>query len=281
MNSIEVKYLRVGHCRHLECIAARGGDFKMIDFPALCGLIRHPQWGWILFDTGYSEHFYHATEHLPQSLYRIALPITLSENEKLLVQLHAMGISAEDINLVIISHYHGDHIAGLKDFPNARFIASRKDTNAIQQLVNKPWRATLQGILPGLLPTDYFKRLSYADDYKIKALPKWMQPFSEGFDILGDASLLLITLAGHSQDMLGLLITNAAGRPVFMAADACWSLNACKEGRLPAALARIATDNSRKYQSTFISLGELARREPSLAILPSHCTHSWEQFNHD
>jgi hypothetical protein len=104
MSLVDVTYLRVGQCRHLECVAARGGDWKMIDFPSLCGLIRHPQWGWILFDTGYSDHFYDATQRLPESLYKIALPIELPETEKLLVQLHSMGINAEDINLVIVYH---------------------------------------------------------------------------------------------------------------------------------------------------------------------------------
>lgn len=278
MTAIDVNYLRVGQCRHLECVAARGGDWKMIDFPSMCGLIRHPEQGWILFDTGYAEHFYSATRHLPQSLYRLALPISLPEEQTLLVQLQAMGVHREEIKWVIVSHYHGDHIAGLRDFPNARFIASRKDSDDIQALLNKPWRATLQGKLPGLLPDDYFQRLIYADTFKLRSLPAWMSPFTEGFDLLGDGSLLAVALPGHSHGQLGLLMPDANGRPVFLVADACWSLPACREGRLPAALARLATANQNDYKETFMKLAELAKRESEMPILPSHCTTSWAQF---
>ncbi|MEN9502541.1 MAG: hypothetical protein RI964_1826 [Pseudomonadota bacterium] len=63
--TVKLHLLRVGACRHLECMAARGGRWAMMDFPALCGLIQHPTRGWILFDMGYAEHFFTATEHLP------------------------------------------------------------------------------------------------------------------------------------------------------------------------------------------------------------------------
>lgn len=278
MTSVQVKYLRVGQCRHLECIAARGGRLAMIDFPSFCGLIHHPQAGWMLFDTGYAEHFFTATQRLPQRLYRLALPISLPQEEQLLVQLANLGLSAADISRVFISHYHGDHVAGLRDFPKARFIASRKDSEAIQALSKSPWRATLQGKLPGLLPGDYQQRLSYAESFPCIDLPTWMQPFRQGFDLLGDASVIAVALPGHSLGQMGLLIPDADGRPVFLVADACWQLDACREARLPAALARLATDNNQQYRQTFLQLGELARREPEIRILPSHCTRSWSLF---
>lgn len=279
MTCVQVKYLRVGQCRHLECIAARGGRVAMIDFPSFCGLIHHPQAGWILFDTGYADHFFSATEKLPERLYRTALPITLSTEEKLLNQLAALGLTAADIGCVIVSHYHGDHIAGLRDFPHASFIASKAATDEIQSLAHTPWRATVRGKLPGLLPNNYMQRLSYAENFSAINLPNWMHPFTQGFDLLRDGSLIAIPLPGHSAGQIGLLIPDADGRPVLMAADACWSLDACREGRLPSALTNLFAPHGYNYQNTFRQLGELARREPAISILPSHCEHSWRRFN--
>jgi glyoxylase-like metal-dependent hydrolase (beta-lactamase superfamily II) len=279
MTCVYVKYLRVGQCRHLECIAARGGKMSMIDFPSFCGLIRHPVEGWILFDTGYADHFFEATKSFPEKLYRLALPIKMNDEEKLLAQLAQMGINAEDIHWIIVSHYHGDHIAGLRDFPNAKFVASKKDTDDLQSLMTKPFRATTQGKLPGLLPDDYFQKLIYADNLPLITLPQWMQPFTQAFDLFGDQSLLIIPLPGHSHGQIGLLIMDADGRPVFLTADACWSLPACREGRLPSLLARFATANNQDYQTTFFQLSELAKRETAISILPSHCIPSWASFN--
>lgn len=281
MTVLSLEYLRVGQCRHLECIAARGGQWKMIDFPSMCGLIKHSTHGWILFDTGYSEHFHHASQKLPERLYRTMLPVSLPEEEKLTQQLKARGIQPEDISMVVVSHYHGDHVAGLRDFPNARFIASQNDTEEIAKLQSKPWTATLQGKLPKLLPEDFFSRLDYVERFSRISLPDWMHPFDLGCDLLGDGSLLAIALPGHSKGQIGLLAPDANGRPVFMVADACWSLLACKQARLPSVLARLAIANNAQYSSTFNAVGLLASRESALSVLPSHCTDSWKAYRDD
>jgi glyoxylase-like metal-dependent hydrolase (beta-lactamase superfamily II) len=279
MTAVHLHYLRVGQCQHLECVAARGGRMKLIEFPSFCGLIRHPDAGWILFDTGYADHFFQATQKFPEKLYRLALPVKLSDEERLLAQLQCLGINAEDIRWVIVSHYHGDHIAGLRDFPNARFVASRKDTEDVQTLLKKKWRATLQGKLPGLLPENFFQKLTFAEDLPERQLPGWMQPFTQSFDLLGDGSLLIVPLPGHSPGQTGLLMPDVEGRPVFLTADACWSMPACRQGRLPSRLAAIATADTQNYQQTFFNLQQLANRETSLVCLPSHCVPSWKEFN--
>jgi glyoxylase-like metal-dependent hydrolase (beta-lactamase superfamily II) len=269
MSLLSVDFLRVGQCRHLECMAARGGRWGLVDFPSCCALIRHPQAGWILFDTGYAEHFFTATRQLPERLYAMALPVNLPPEEHLLAQLAKRGLSAADIKMVVVSHYHGDHVAGLKDFPAARFVASRRDSEIIRRL--GPWRASFQGQLHRLLPENYWQRLSYAEDLKQIPLPEWMAPFTQGWDLLGDSSLLLLPLPGHSKGQLGLLLPETERGPVLLAADACWSLPACREGRLPSPLVRFFTADPAAYRQTFSHLGELARRETSLHILPSHC----------
>lgn len=272
------RMLRVGACRHLECMAARGGRLAVVDFPALCGLIHHPLRGWILFDTGYAQHFQQATRHWPERLYSRVLPVDLPADEDLIQQLGTVGIRPTDISTVIISHYHGDHIAGLRDFPNARFIALRTDTETITELAGHRWRATLQGILPGLLPVDFFQRLEYADAFKTTGLPSWMRPFDIAIDLFGDGSVLGVPLPGHSKGQLGLFLSNTDRGVIFLVADACWSLPACKGGKLPSRLAMFTNANKKAYTQTFMDVRELALREPAINILPSHCTHSWNTF---
>ena len=66
-----------GHCKQLEAFALRGGRGKMITFPSTMALLRHPQDGAILFDTGYAERFFSATASLPYAIYRWITPVTL------------------------------------------------------------------------------------------------------------------------------------------------------------------------------------------------------------
>lgn len=281
MSAVTLHLLRVGACRHLECVAARGGRWAAVDFPALCGLIHHPEHGWILYDTGYAEHFLTATESWPERLYRRTLPVTLPAAEHLQTQLASLGLTTADIGTVIVSHYHGDHIAGLRDFPQARFIALRADTEHFTALVGKRWRATLGGHLPALLPLDYLSRVVFADDRPLCDLPAWLSPFTRGFDLLGDGSLIGVPLPGHSQGQLGLFMPDAAGRPAFLVADACWSLPALREGRLPSRLALFINAERKRFVETFHGLASVARREPAVAVLPSHCTTAWEAFRDD
>ncbi len=278
--TVKLHLLRVGACRHLECMAARGGRWALMDFPALCGLIQHPTRGWILFDTGYAEHFFTATESFPERFYRIALPIDLPPNECLSAQLAELGLTAADIGAVIISHYHGDHIAGLRDFTQARFIALRKDTQHFMALTGRRWRATLQGYLPGLLPVDFLPRLQLADNCTAVALPAWLHPFTTGFDLLGDGSLIGVPLPGHSSGQMGLFIPDADGRPVFLIGDAAWSLPFLRKGRLPSRLTTMVMAERRTYAQTFMGLHNLALRETAIALLPSHCSIAWQEYLH-
>lgn len=278
---VELHLLRVGACRHLECMAARGGRWALMDFPALCGLIRHPAHGWILYDTGYAEHFFTATEQLPERLYRSFLPVELPPSERLTAQLAERGLTTADIGTVIVSHYHGDHIAGLRDFPQARFFALRKDTEQFLALTGKRWRATLQAYLPGLLPEDFPQRVQAADDCTPVGLPSWLQPFASGFDLLGDGSLIAVPLPGHSHGQMGLFLPDVEGRPVFLIGDAAWSLPFLREGRLPSRLVAMITPDRRRYAQTFLGLHALALREPALALLPSHCSAAWREYLHD
>lgn len=278
MPTVTLHFLRVGRCRHLECLVARGGRWAFTDFPALCGLIRHPVHGWILFDTGYAEHFFKSTTPFPERLYRMALPIVLPESECLASQLCALGITAEEIGTLIISHYHGDHIAGIRDFPNARFIALKNDTEHMLALRGKRWRATRQGYLPKLLPEDFLSRLQLADNFPVVRLPDWLHSFDIGFDLIGDGSLIAIPLPGHSAGQLGLFIPDADGRPVFLIGDAAWSLPFLRNGNLPSRLTALFTFESQAYANTFMALHKLAKQETAIALLPSHCTVAWQEF---
>ena len=278
MTSVRLHLLRVGACRHLECLAARGGRWASVEFPALCGLIEHPTRGWLLYDTGYAEHFFTATQRWPERLYRAALPVDLPAQETLATQLAGFGLSPVDIGTVIVSHYHGDHIAGLRDFPKARFIALAADTEHFARLAGQRWRATLGGHLPGLLPDDYFARIDAADAKPRRELPGWLAPFEHGFDLLGDGSLLGVPLPGHSHGQLGLFIPDADGRPAFLVADACWSLPALREGRPPARLALFVNAERRRFMTTFAGLSRMAHHETAVAVLPSHCPVAWEAY---
>ncbi len=241
-------------------------------------MIAHPTAGHVLYDTGYSPHFFDATNPFPERLYRLLLPVELEPRESLAQQLPVHGVDPADVAIVLISHFHGDHVSGLRDFPRSRFVAMRAD--AERALSASRLGALAKGMLPDLLPAGFTSRLSFADDCPAVALPDWMQPFTAGYDLLGDRSLVGIALPGHSPAQLGLLLRAHDGRTYFLVGDACWSMPACLAGKLPSPLVlRYVTDDRERYVRTFFAIRELALRQPDLTIVPSHCSRTWEALH--
>lgn len=272
---VELHLLQVGRCRHLEWVTIRGGRWRIVDFPSLVALILHPGFGPILYDTGYADRFETATEPFPERLYRWLTPVRLPAEERLASQLGRYRLRPEDVERVLISHLHADHVAGLRDLPRAGFMALEAD---VASHLGGAWRTLRRGVLPALLPPDFGARLALADAQPAIVLgPSWA-PFERGYDLLGDRSLIGIPLPGHSPAQLGVLLRTREDRLVLLAADACWSARAWREQRMPSVLARPLFDDWNAYRRTLGGLRQVADRHPDLAIIPSHCAETLTGF---
>lgn len=269
MSGFEWRIYEAGHCTHPECATRRGAPRSSIRYPALAFLLQHPQHGRILFDTGYSEHFLAATQHLPERLYRTVTPVHLSTDEPLRRQLVRDGIAADSIDRVVISHLHGDHIGGLRDFPRAALSCSRA---AWDDLHSRGRLGSLKrGLLPRLLPDDFLDRVSWIEDAPRHPLPAAMADFDGGHELLGDGGLLAVSLPGHAVGQYGLLFTTATGVTTFLVADAAWSSQAIREGVPPPRLVTALLGDTRTYRDTLQRLHVLARTAPEIRMQPSHC----------
>jgi glyoxylase-like metal-dependent hydrolase (beta-lactamase superfamily II) len=276
---LDFRLLKVGHCTHPECVAMRGGRWASMLFPALCGLLRHPSRGWILFDTGYSNHFLEATNRFPERMYRWITPLTLAPEETLLAQLAASGIAAGDIRYVVISHMHGDHIAGLRDFPNAQFVIMRAEHEAMRG--KSRLNGLLHAFLPALIPDDFAQRMVCVEDTAESALSPECRPFERGYDIFGDRSILAVPLPGHSHGQLGIVFRRSDDRQTFMVGDACWSNLSLQQDRPPTWLARRIIDHSVNYAQTFHRLQQLTAHAQSPQLIPSHCIQTWNNYSNE
>jgi glyoxylase-like metal-dependent hydrolase (beta-lactamase superfamily II) len=277
--TLSLKLFEVGYCKHLECISLSGGGWRPITFPSLSALIVHPREGAILYDTGYSNHFMDATRRLPERLYRWLTPVTLPAAQCLSVQLARSGLSLSDIRYCVISHFHADHIAGLRDLDRALFIASRRDVEHLRGCSRL--RGFLKGLLPALLPPDFNSRLRLAESYPLRSAPAGWSGLGEGYDLFGDGSILALRLPGHAPGHLGLLLRDADDRPVLLCADASWSRRAWQEQRLPSLLARSVIHDWNAYKTTLSHLQALAKLERELIILPSHCAASLGEYSRE
>lgn len=270
MQEVDITFLDGGYCTHPERMTIRDGRLKTVTFPSIFNLIRHPTRGNILFDTGYSRRFYEETQRYPERLYARITPAFIRESDVAVAKLAQLGVQPHEVDYVILSHFHADHVGAVKDFPKARYIYLRSAWDHVRRLSRL--RAVTQGVLPGLLPDDFERRSQVIDDSALRAsndIPL-NDAFTRVFDIFGDRSLYAVDLPGHMRGQMGLFLRDA-DREFFLIADACWLSRSYRELVLPSRLAMGIVDSEEALKDTLTRIHRVYEAHPDMVIAPSHC----------
>ncbi len=268
---MEIKLLSSGYCTSHERISLNNGAYKAIKFAATYALLKHPTIGFVLFDTGYTTRFFEVTKKLPDAFYKYITPVFITEEQHAINKLKQLGINANDIKYIIISHFHADHIGGLKDFPNAKFICFKNGYKEAQTLLG--WKAVKKGILKKLIPEDIENRTVFIDNCSIIK----DDIFGEAFDIFEDKSVLGLRLPGHARGQLGVLI-NTAPHKTFLIADAAWHTKAITQNILPSKIIRVIIDSWSDYVNTLNKVQQYHKQNPNTLIIPCHCPEVFSKF---
>lgn len=245
---------RSGWCRHLEAMVMRGGKWSAVDFPARWLLLEHPQHGPMVVDTGYAQRVLDACRHWPFSIYARMTPMFMPPEEACVLQLERHGIAASDVRHVIITHFHADHLGGLKDFPNATFHASKEAWKSVRHL--QGFAALRKAFIPSLLPENFESRLELFDLKPPRASSPRPLPELEGIDILGDGTVKAIPLPGHAKGQFGVYFEGLEG-PVLWAADAAWRHETIRQKKKPKRIAGIVMDSWTEFVQTVEMLSQL------------------------
>ena len=247
------------------------GGLDQIEVPALFAVIDHPERGKILFDTGYSERFFPATQQLPARVFRWLTPAKVDSKTSAAGRLRARGIDPESIETILLSHFDPDHYGGLRDFPNATIICTAEAWGAVRGKTG--FEALKARILPGHLPKDLTARLWLLPPFAGPAIG----PFDASHDIFGDQSLRAVALPGHAPGQYGVFLETSE-RPLFLAADGCWTGRCLEEENPRGQFHLVIADDRKAQRDTYRRLRRLRQEMPDVAILPSHCPDGAREF---
>jgi len=149
-----------------------------------CYLIRHGQ-DYLLWDTGFPAAIKGKANDMGAIVAR--LDKTIPE------QLATLRLKPADIDVVGISHMHGDHVGQAADFPGAKLLIGEKDLEMSKGPKDPfgPWRMANAKVQP-MEGTD--------------------------IDVFGDGSVIALNLPGHTPGHMALMVKLASGN-VMLSGD--------------------------------------------------------------
>lgn len=182
---------------------------ETIELPVIAVLFRHSG-GNILYDTGCHPSVARDPEARWGKLAAVMTPIG-GHSANVIASLDALGLSPDDIDVVVNSHFHPDHCGCNAFFRKARFIVHEKELEAA-----RAEGAALQGYLPE--EWDH---------------PMPMQAVTGGHDVMGDGRLVTVDLPGHTPGLMGLRALLENTGVVLLVSDAVSLRRNLDKGEVP------------------------------------------------
>lgn len=216
-----------GHVPHLERLVRRDGAARTRVMPARYAIIEHRD-GPIVFDTGYHPSLRRRLRGLGRA-YHTVVPWTCAPHEAVGLRLERLGYRPRDVQRVVLSHLHADHVAGLIDLPDVPIALTRAAWDDLQE--SSRLDSVRRGYFAELLPDDLLDRACWLTP------PPWGETLADSAeDLLGDGSLGVVDLPGHAPGQIGLWVRRDWGEDVLLVADATFSLEAVQTGAAPSRL---------------------------------------------
>ena len=254
----------------IESDAIKGGDKrKKLVFPVVMAFVRHPM-GDVLIDAGFGTKFEEHASSFPGSFFRKLMPPRFDPaKDSALAHLGALGIGPGDVDVVLVTHMHWDHVGGLGDFPGARFIVPRAE-----------WDQAHRGEMTLLVR-------GYADSMYEELKPEVMliewpdRPygtFERSVDLYGDGSIVLLDAAGHTPGHMAVLVSLPTRERFLFTGDASWLRRGYRERKHKGWKTRTLDNSRRGVMPTLERIAKLEELAKDVKVVPAHDPEVWNEL---
>ncbi len=186
--------------------------------PIYAWVIEHDE-GVIVVDTGETsrvhERGYHPRWH---PFYRRAVQFSVHPDEEIGPQLRAMGISARDVRLVVLTHLHTDHAGGLAHLTGSEFLVSEPEWKRASGAGGR-----VQGYLPHRWP-------KWWQPDSIRWTEGPVGPFAKSMSITRRGDVVIVPTPGHTPDHVSVVAGD--GPAFFLAGDTSYTQDLLIAGKV-------------------------------------------------
>ncbi len=237
-----------------EALLFRGGNWlERRSLHALAFVVEHPRAGLVVFDTGFSQAIADDPEgYLGGFMARLA-QIDPAEAGTLDHQMAAAGLEPGKVGHVVLSHMHFDHTGAIEEFGAATVVvaaAERAQAEAehrpLDYFIETDWDNVKNWV-----EIDYFDKAPYAT-------------FIAHHDLLGDGSIVLVDVRGHTAGSQAMVVMLAGG-PVLLTGDAAWTEESWRHAARPL----MATDLKLWWEQIW-RLKKFVQLVPAVHVIAGH-----------
>lgn len=222
-----------------------GAPSEPYRIPVTGWLISHPR-GTIVFDCGMHTDLSGGSAKL--EALSMFLGIDADEDAMIASRLRALDTDPADVDAVVASHLHWDHIGGLAQLPNARLVVQRAE-----------WEAANDPDVAAVAP---YEMDEYQTGHDIE--------FADGgHDVFGDGSVTCIPTPGHTAGHQSLLLQGENGR-FILCGDCCFFERTVDGAPLPP----FGHDLERQADSVAL-IREI--RDRGAQVVPAHDPDFWSR----
>ena len=224
--------------------------------PVYVFAIEHPE-GVIVVDTGSNA----GLKSLPRwhPYFQLAVQFDIEPEQEIGPQLQQLGIAADDVTTVVLTHLHIDHDGGLAHFPRSRIVASGDEIAHASGL-----RGTLLGYLPNRWP-------SWFDPERLVWEQATHGPFTRSAKITKAGDVIAVSTPGHTPNHLSVLVADG-NEHIMLAGDASYLETTMLRG----AIDGVSPDET-VAAATLAAIREFGARQPTV-YLPTHDPESAERL---
>lgn len=210
---MKLYFLSTGFASVPKGLFVSGAPWKSVRFPILSFLIER-KGNLVLFDTGLGARIHEEMKPLRYRQNWLFNKFVMKTEfdalrDPVIKQLPTLGYDPKSVKSVILSHLHWDHAGGMLDFPHAEFIIGKKEWES----ATAPDSHKHAYIREQYERPELHKRL-------VSTIPgKTFLGFPASYDVFGDGSLVLVDLPGHTDGLMGLVVTMPSGKMFLLGGD--------------------------------------------------------------